>query len=118
VNPLNLSPAAQLFWAGVIRHVLSGLGAFAVAHGYATKAGSDAYLEELIGAVLMAASYAWSNRTTYWQEVRKLIGRAMPAGTTAVAVTAKVDELHEANALPSVFTPPDVTPSLAKPTGK
>ncbi len=110
----SLSPAAQAFWGAIIRHLLTGLAGMLVAHGYVTKEGSSAYIEELVGLGLQGAVMLWANRVTYWNQIHALIARAMPAGTSAVVVDAKVAELAEAKSLPSVFTPPDQTPSLVK----
>lgn len=115
MNPFNLSPGAVAFWGSAIRHLLTLLAGILVAHGYVTQQGANLYIEELVGAALYAGGNLWSNRVAYWQEIKRLIARAMPAGTTDVAVTAKVIELQQAGALPSVFTPANVTPSIVKP---
>lgn len=112
---MNLSPAAQAFWGAVIRHVLTGLAGILVAHGYVSQTVAHPYVEEGVGVVLQGAVMLWANRIVYWQQIRALVGRAMPAGSTHSEVVAKVDELHAANALPSVFTAPTMTPSLVKP---
>ena len=111
----ELSPAAQAFWGGVIRHALSALMGALVLHGYATQSGSKAYTEELVGLALMGLTQLWANRIIYWQQIRAIVGRSMPIAATHTDVVAKVEELKEANALPSVFTPEHVTPSLVKP---
>jgi len=111
----SLSPAAQAFWGSIIRHLLTGLAGILVAHGYVSKDGASSYTEELVGIILQAAVMGWSNRVTYWNQIHALIARAMPAGTSAVTVDAKVNELAAARALPSVFMPPDQTASLVKP---
>ncbi len=118
MNPLNLSPAARAFWASIIRHLLTAVGAVLVTHGYVSKSDASAYEEELIGVIIGSAATVWANRATYWNQIRHLVGRAMPAGTTEVAVTAKVAELKDAGTLPSVFTPPTVTPTLVSNSGK
>lgn len=110
----DLSPAAEAFWGGIIRHLLSAAMGALVLHGYATQSGAQAYTEELVGLTLMGATQLWANRIIYWQQIRAIVGRSMPVSTHA-DVVAKVDQLKEANALPSVFTPPTVTPSLVKP---
>lgn len=112
---LTLSPAAQAFWGAVIRHLLTGLAGVLVTHGYVSQTGATAYTEELVGLALQGAVMLWANRIVYWQQVRALIGRSMPAGTTHDAVVAKVDELTTAKTLPSVFTPSNVSASLVKP---
>ena len=81
MNPLKLSPAAQLFWGSVIRHVLTGLGGALVAHGYVTQSGATAYEEELVGVLLNGAVMAWANRVHYWQQIRLLV--ALMHGSTA-----------------------------------
>ncbi len=110
----SLSPAAQAFWGSVIRHVLTAVAGVLVTHGYVTKSGADAYTEELVGLALQGAVMGWSNRIIYWQQIRALVGRAMPAGATHTDVVAKVEDLKAAKSLPSVFTPPDTTPALVK----
>jgi hypothetical protein len=115
MNPLNLSPAAQLFWGSIIRHLLGFIGTAIVAHGYVSQSGASAYTEEMVGVIINGAVLIWSNRVAYWSEIKHLVGRAMPAGTTDVAVVAKVNSLAAAKALPSVFTPPDTVPTLVKP---
>lgn len=111
----NLSPAAQAFWGDAIAHVLSFIGAAFVTHGYVSAQGANAYEQELVGVILAGAVQVWRNRVTYWQQIRAVVGQAMPKGTTHAEVVAKVEELKEANALPSVFMPPTQTPSLVKP---
>ena len=111
----NLSPAAQAFWGSIIRHLLTGFAGILVAHGYVSKDGASSYTEELVGIILQAAVMGWANRVTYWNQIRALIGRSLPAGSTAVTVDAKVNELVAAKALPSVFLPADQTASLVKP---
>jgi len=108
------SPVAQLFWGSIIRHLLTAVAGMLVLHGYVSVSDSNKYVEELVGLTLQAAVMFWSNRITYWEQIKKLIARTMPKGTTDTAVNAKVAELTEAKALPSVFTPADVVPSLAK----
>ena len=110
-----MSPAAQAFWGSVIRHVLTGLAGVLVAHGYVSDTVAHPYVEEGVGIVLQASVMLWANRVTYWNQIHALIARAMPANTSAIAVSAKVEELREAKALPSVFMPPTQTPSLVKP---
>jgi hypothetical protein len=110
----KLSPAAQLFWGSIIRHLLTAISGVLVAHGYVSTSGANAYIEELVGLALYAAVNIWANRVTYWEQIRKLVARTMPASTTDTAVNAKVTELTVAKALPSVFTPADVVPSLVK----
>jgi hypothetical protein len=85
-----------------------------VLHGYVTVNDSNAYIEELVGLTLQAAVMFWSNRAVYWAQIKNIVGRCMPKGTTDTAVDAKVAELTVAKSLPSVFTPADVVPSLAK----
>lgn len=111
----SLSPAAQAFWGSVVRHVLTAVAGVLVTHGYVTQTGSNAYVEELVGVVLQAAVMGWSNRVAYWQQIRAIVGRAMPSGSTHTQVVAKVEELTAVGALPTVFTPATVTPSLVKP---
>lgn len=111
---MNLSPAAQAFWGAIIRHVLTGLAGGLVAHGYVSQTVAHPYIEESVGLVLQGAVMVWANRVSYWNQITALIGRAMPYAT-AHQVSAKIDELKDANALPSVFTPPTSTPSLVKP---
>ncbi len=112
---MNLSPAAQAFWGSVIRHILTAIAGVLVTHGYVSQTGSNAYVEELVGIVLQGAVMGWSNRIVYWQQIRALVGRSMPVSATHTEVVAKVDELAATKALPSVFTPAEVTPSLVKP---
>ena len=108
----NLSPAAQAFWGSAIRHVLTAVAGFLVTHGYVSQSGANAYIEELVGVILQAAVMGWSNRTVYWQYIHSIVARAMPEGTSATVVDAKVAALQTVKALPSVFTPADVTPIL------
>jgi hypothetical protein len=115
MNPFNLSPAASAFWGSIVRHLLTLIAGMLVTHGYVSQTGANAYIEELVGVALYAGGNVWANRVTYWQQIKHLVARAMPAGTTDTAVNAKVVELKAAGALPSVFTPPDVVPSLVKP---
>lgn len=109
----NLSPAGQAFWGSIIRHVLTGLAGVLVTHGYVSASGATAYTEELVGVLLQAGVMVWANRTVYWQQMHALVARAMPAASAGV-VSAKVDELAAAKSLPSVFTPPNLVPSLVK----
>jgi hypothetical protein len=112
---MNLSPAAQAFWGSVVRHVLTALAGFLVTHGYVSQTGSSAYIEELTGIVLQAAVMAWANRIIYWHQITAVVGRSMPVAATHQEVCAKVAELKDAKALPSVFTPANITPALVKP---
>lgn len=111
---LKISPAAQLFWGSIIRHFLTLVSGVLITHGYVDTSTANTYIEELIGILLYVAVNVWSNRVTYWEQIRKLVARAMPKGTTDIAVNRMVDELAVAKALPSVFTPANVTPSLIK----
>lgn len=111
---MNLSPAAQAFWGAIIRHILTGCAGALVAHGYVSQTVAHPYIEESVGVVLQGGVMVWANRVTYWNQIRSLIGRAMPCAT-AHQVSAKIDELKSADALPSVFTPRTFIPSLVKP---
>ena len=111
----NLSPAAQAFWGAIIRHLLTGLAGVLVAHGYVSDTAAHPYVEELVGLVLQGSVMLWANRTVYWQQIHALIAGAMPAGTPSAAVTAKVNELDAAKALPSVFLPQSQAAALVKP---
>jgi hypothetical protein len=111
----SLSPAAQAFWGAAIAHVLTFIGAAFVTHGYVSQQGASAYEQELVGVILAGGVQVWRNRVTYWQQIRAVVGQAMPKGTTHAEVVAKVAELKEANALPSVFTPSTVATTLVKP---
>lgn len=112
MNPFNLSAAGLAFWGSIIRHVLSAIAGMLVTHGYVSQTGANAYIEESIGTVLYLAATVWANRVAYWQHIQQLVSRAMPAGSTEFAVSRKVEQLTAANALPSVFTPPDAVVSL------
>lgn len=111
----SLSPAAQAFWGSVIRHILTGVAGVLVAHGYVSNDVTHPYVEEGVGIALQGAVMLWANRIVYWQQVRALVGRAMPVATHT-EVIAKVEELKAAQALPSVFTPSTSVPSLVKPS--
>jgi hypothetical protein len=111
---MDLSPAAQAFWGSVIRHVLTAIAGILVAHGYVSNDVAHPYIEEGVGLALQGVVMVWANRIVYWQQIRAIIGRAMPAATHH-EVMAKVEELKDAEALPSVFTAPTVVPSLVKP---
>jgi hypothetical protein len=111
---MNLSPAAQAFWGSVIRHVLTALAGILVAHGYVSNDVAHPYVEEGVGLALQGIVMVWANRIVYWQQIRAIVGRAMPAATHH-DVIAKVEELKDAKALPSVFTAPTAVPSLVKP---
>lgn len=110
----GLSPAAQAFWGSVVRHMLTAAAGVLVTHGYVSQTVSHPYVEEMTGVTLQGAVMVWSNRIVYWQQVRALVARAMSASATHTEVVAKVNELKAASALPSVFTPATVTPSLVK----
>ncbi len=110
-----MTPAAQAFWLTAIRPGLSLGAGLLIRHGFATQSGATAYTEELAGAILAVSVQCWANRMVYWQQIRAVVGRAMPAGATHDQVLDKVDQLKEMNALPSVFTAPNVTASLVKP---
>lgn len=111
----KFSPGAYLFFFSIIRHLLTAVAGMLVLHGYVAAPTASAYTEELTGVILQAAVMAWSNRAVAWEQVRKIVGRNMPKGATDATVNAKVAELAAANALPSVFTPANVTVSLVKP---
>lgn len=105
MNLLDLSPAAQVFWGSIIRHLLTAIGSLLVAHGYVTKEGASAYVEELVGLAVNGLVIFWANREHYWAIVRQIVARSMPAGTTATQVVEKVEALKAVDAVPSVFPP-------------
>ncbi len=111
----SLSPAAQAFWGSAIRHLLGILAGVLVSHGYVSQSDANNYTEEIVGVLLGAIVMVWGNRTVYWSQIKQLVARSLPHPATDHAVTEKVDELQAAKALPSVFTPPNVTPTLTKP---
>ena len=109
---LNLSPAAQMFWGSIIRHLLSFVGGVLVAHGYVTQTGASAYTEELVGVIINGAVLVWSNRTAYWQQIKLLVALMLPKGSTQNDVTAHI---ASGAVLPVVTTPPDTAPGVPAP---
>lgn len=109
----ELSPAAQAFWGGALRHLLTLGAGVLVHHGYASATGAQAYTEELSGVVLAGAVQLWANRAIYWQQIRTLVAQRMPANASALDVAAKVDQLATAKTLPPVLTPAHLPPSVA-----
>ncbi len=112
---LNLSPAAQAFWGDAIRRVLTLIAAALVTHGVVSQGVATAYVQELVGVILAAGVTVWGNRAVYWAQIRAIVGRSLPSSATHVTVVEKVAQLQAASALPSVFTPDTVVPSLVKP---
>ncbi len=113
---LDLSPAAQAFWGDIIRRLLTLVAGALVTHGLVSQSDASAYTQELVGVILGLGVTAWGNRTVYWGQIRAIVGRSLPSAASHAMVTAKVDDLAAASALPSVFTPETVIPALVKPT--
>ena len=115
MNPLNISPAAQMFWGSVIRHLLTILGGALVTHGYVTQTGASAYAEELTGMALNSLVLLWANRVAYWGRVKMLIALMLPQHSTENDVNAHLALHADAGvAVPSVLTPPNTTPGVPK----
>jgi hypothetical protein len=100
-----MSEAAKVFWGSIVRHLLTAVCGVLITHGYVTQTGAAAYIEELTALALYAAVNVWSNRVHYWEMVRQIIARQLPAGASAGEVNGKIASMQAVKMpMPSVAT--------------
>lgn len=112
-------PSIYLDLAGaLVRGLLQMLFGMLIAHGLLTPAQSGELVldlaPKLMGVLGILATLAWSGWRKWSAKRLQLVGRAMPSGSTEAAAQAYI---ASGAPVPSVLTPPDVSPGPVKPAG-